>query len=578
MKTDLKKREYQKPLLWLWQVSARLKWAILALLLVQIALAAFGVWQAWILRDLVDRAVAHDGAGLRRYALLLLGAITAQLAGRAGLRFFREFSRSGLENRFKARLFRALLDKDYARVTAVHSEEWMNRLTSDTVVVAEGITEIVPDVVGMAVRLTAGLWSVLYLVRIFTWVMIPTGIALAAFTLFFRRRLKEMHKRIQESDGRLRVFLSEHLSSLLVVRSFVREEAVAARGEEAMADHRHRRMRRNTFSNLCNVGLGLLIQGTFFFSAVYCARGIYLGSMTYGTFTAVLDLIRQIQNPFGTLSNYVPKYFAMIASAERLMEAESYENDTDEPRKTREEVRAFYREKFQSLGLRSASFAYRPVRPAETAAAVPRPVVLTDLNVEIRRGDLVAVTGPSGCGKSTLLKLLMCLYPLDSGERYLTSTDGEEPLTAQWRRLFAYVPQGNQLMSGTIRQVVSFGDDSVGDEQLWAVLKAACADGFVSELPRKLDTVLGERGAGLSEGQMQRLAVARAVVSGHPILLLDEATSSLDEATERQMLANLRAMTDATVLIVTHRPQVLTICTREIRMGPGGLEVRELQP
>ena len=225
--------------------------------------------------------------------------------------------------------------------------------------------------------------------------------------------------------------------------------------------------------------------------------------------------------------------------------------------------------------LRDAGFTYRP--PAEESAAATRSVVLSHVNAEIRKGDAVAVTGPSGCGKSTLLKLLMCLYPLDSGERCLRTAGGEMPLTAVWRRLFAYVPQGNQLMSGTIRQVVSFEDDSVPEERIWAALRISCARDFVSELPRGLDTVLGERGAGLSEGQMQRLAVARAILSGHPVLLLDEATSSLDEATEREMLDNIRSMTDATVIIVTHRPQALAVCDREIRMGEDGLEIRDLK-
>ena len=171
----------------------------------------------------------------------------------------------------------------------------------------------------------------------------------------------------------------------------------------------------------------------------------------------------------------------------------------------------------------------------------------------------------------------MCLYPLDGGERYLTASKSEGeaaeyPLTAAWRGLFAYVPQGNQLMSGTIREIIAFGDPEAmkQEERLERALQISCADEFVAALEDGLDTRLGERGSGLSEGQMQRIAIARAVFSDRPILILDEATSSLDEATERKLLTNLRQMTDRTVLIITHRPAALQICDREVAMTEAG--------
>ena len=192
--------------------------------------------------------------------------------------------------------------------------------------------------------------------------------------------------------------------------------------------------------------------------------------------------------------------------------------------------------------------------------------VLVDVTASVHRGDFVALTGISGGGKSTILRLFLCLYPLDSGERILYTTDGPEPLTSAWRGLFAYVPQGNHLMTGTLREVICFGDEEKmkQEEKIREALKLACADEFVANLKDGLDTPLGERGSGLSEGQTQRIAIARAIFSEHPILILDEATSSLDGDTEQQLLKNLRAMTDKTVLIVTHRPAALDFCDRQI--------------
>lgn len=204
-------------------------------------------------------------------------------------------------------------------------------------------------------------------------------------------------------------------------------------------------------------------------------------------------------------------------------------------------------------------------------------VVLQDVSLTVRKGEYVVFTGPSGCGKSTLLKLLMCLYPLDSGQRFLSTKTGNQPLTPAWKSLFAYVPQGNQLLSGSIRSIVAFGDeDRAQDENaIYNALKIACADDFVRRLENGLDTVLGERGAGLSEGQMQRIAIARAVYSNHPILLLDEATSALDEATALRLLNNLRKMTDKTVILVTHRMNQTGFFDAELAFSKDGICVRE---
>ena len=187
-------------------------------------------------------------------------------------------------------------------------------------------------------------------------------------------------------------------------------------------------------------------------------------------------------------------------------------------------------------------------------------------------------TGMTGSGKSTLFKLLMSLYPLQEGEKLIVCQDGSQlPLDASFRRLFACVPQGNQLMAGTIREMVSFGETGSDDAGIWDALKTACAQDFVEALPQGLDTQVGEKGLGLSEGQLQRLAIARAIYTKRPILLLDEATSSLDEATEKALLENFKAMADRTILIVTHRPAALSICDREVHIDGNRVGVSDLK-
>ena len=265
-----------------------------------------------------------------------------------------------------------------------------------------------------------------------------------------------------------------------------------------------------------------------------------------------------LEAPLNSVASHVSMFYSMIASAERLLEVEKFREDMERQLVDSEEVRAYYEKEMVSFGLENADFAYEEGEDK---------VVLERFSMEVPKGAYVAFTGESGCGKSTTLKLLLNLYPLAGGRVYRKGSDGAlQSLDASWRGLFAYVPQGNHLISGPLRESLTFGasDEQVTEEQLWEALKVACAEQFVRELPEGLDTMLGERGCSLSEGQVPRLAVARALLSQRPVLLLDEATSALDGPTEEQLLKNLRAMTDRTVLIITHREAALNICDRRI--------------
>lgn len=564
---------------WISYVAGRKKLYIGILLLVQMVLGISSVLYAVILRDIIDEAVKKNRQGFFCYVAAFAGLVLFQILLRAINRFLEEYSRATMENSFKERLFSFLLSRDYASVSAVHSGEWMNRITSDTVVVADGLAQIIPGVAGMLVKMVGALVMIMILEPRFGYILIPGGILLIILTYGFRKVLKRLHKRVQEADGNLRVFLQESLGSMLVVRAFAKEEQTLNGALSRMEVHKKARMKKNHFSNICNVGFGGVMQGAYVLGAGFCGYGILMGTMSYGTLMAILQLISQIQSPFANITGYLPKYYAMLASAERLMEVEKYHGDIEMGQKNLKslwEIHMLYENYFNGITLEQAGFTYQP--PVKNAEAV-MPVVLTNVNIEIRKGDYVAFTGPSGCGKSTVLKLLMCLYPLDLGNRWIEITDGNRiPLTADYRRLFAYVPQGNHLMSGTIREIVAYSDKTAMQEEdkIWKALRIACAEDFVKELTLGLNTLLGERGLGLSEGQMQRIAIARALFSDNPVLMLDESTSALDEKTEEQLLYNLRAMTDKTVLIVTHRPAVLKICDKEIIFSEGKVQVKNL--
>ncbi len=560
---------------WLYAVPKKKKGYIAALMLVQSLNGASGVLYALFLRNIVDSAVAHNSTKFWTQVAFIIVLVIAQIAMRALIRWLNELSKSTFENIFKARLMKNILHKDFATVNAVHSGEWLNRLTNDTVVVADSYVEILPGLAGMVVKLISAVIMMIVLDWRFACILLPCGVLLLFFTYAFRRVLKKLHKNVQENDGKLRIYLQEHIGSLMMIRSFAAQEQTEGEALDKMQAHKSARMKRTRFSNLCNIGFGAAMNGMYLFGAVYCGYGILNDTISFGTMTAITQLIAQIQNPFASITGYLPKFYAMTASAERLMEIERFDDEEAKPLPL-EEVKAHYAEKLGSIALENACFTYYPnVESIDALTKDDQPTVLENISFQIQKGEYVAFTGHSGCGKSTALKLLMSIYRLDSGERLLICKDGSfQPLDSRWHRLFAYVPQGNQLMSGTIRDIVSFADKSQsGDEEKIAkALKIACADEFVGELEKGIDTLLGERGTGLSEGQMQRIAIARAIFSESPVLLLDEATSALDGQTEKQLLENLRSMTDKTVVIVTHRPAALEICDRVMKFSENGVE------
>ena len=555
-------------ILWINTSIGRHRYGVLLLALIQGALSLLSVSYAWLFRSLIDSAVGKDSAALRHAAFLLLGCMALQVVLRSAVRFLEENGRSGIENALKGRLFSCILGKEYASVTALHSGEWMNRLTSDTKVVADNMVQILPGLTGMLVRLTGAVFLLLLMQPQFAMVLVPGGILLILLTFIFRKVLKTLHKRIQEEDGRLRIFLTERLGSLMVLKAFGKEAAARREAGAYMDAHKAARMKRNHFSNICNIGFHIIMQGAYLLSAIYCAYGIYRGTVTFGTLTAILHLVSEIQSPFANISRFLPKYYAMLASAERLMEAEAFPDDLPEAGdavpagRSAAEIRQYYEKDLRALGFRDLCFAY----PDTENSAGTGTLAIRDCSLEIEKGQYIGILGASGCGKSTLLKLLMCFYPVSSGIRYLRDSHGEKTLDASWRGLFSYVPQGNHLMSGSIREAVAFGDTEgmQREEEIRKALYIACADSFIEDLPEGLDTVLGERGAGLSEGQLQRIAIARAVFSNRPVMLLDEATGSLDEETERTVLDRLKTLTDVTVLIVTHRKAALSITDRVI--------------
>ena len=551
-------KQKKTTLLWLCHILRRDLWRVGLLAIIQMAQGAAGVLFALALGNVVDAATAGSRDGFVHHLLLLCALVAGTITLRALHRYMDELTKARMETTLRGRIFSGLIRRSYADVTAVHTGEWLNRLTSDVSVVVSAATQILPGLSGMLVRLVGALVLLIAMIPQAVYVLLPAGIIQIVFSLVFRNKLKDFHRRTQQADGRVRAFMQERLANLLVVRAFAEEHTTDRLAGDRMNDLVATRMRRMRFVNLCFTALHTAMQAAHVFGIALCSYGILQGNMTYGTMSAILHLISQAEAPFTQISGYLPQYYSMIASGERLQEMENLPADGAETPLPPAETRRYYQQDFAALELEGVHFSY---------IADENETVLRDLSLTVRKGDYVAFTGESGCGKSTAMKLLLALYPPDSGNLWLLDERGEKtPLTAAWRSLFAYVPQGNGLFSGTIREAIAMADPArmQDDEAIRRALEIACADGFVDSLPNGLDTELGEQGAGLSEGQAQRLAIARAVLSDRPILLLDEATSALDGQTEERLLQNLHTMTDRTVLLITHRPAALEICDHRI--------------
>ena len=437
----MKKTGNRRTLTWMSDVAGQQKWGIAILSLIQFLLGISSVGYALILRRLIDVAVE----GLRRQffwsAVAFAGLVIFQIILRAISRFLVEHTKVSLSNKFKKRLFSSLMKKDYESVDGVHTAEWMTRMTSDAEIVADGAVSILPGLIGTTVKLVAALLMIMIFEPIFCYLIIPGGAILLIFTTSFRKVLKKMHKDVQEREGKLRVSVQEYLTSMLIVRAYGVEKMAEDEADAQMKAYRKVVIKRNHFSNICNMGFGLMVHGAYVLGAVICGYGILTGTMSYGTFTAVLQLIGQVQSPFANITGFFPRFYNMIASAERLMEAEDLEDGDKSKRVEAIKVTEAYKNALTSFGLAKAGFTYEP--PSEEER---KTVVLTDIDLEVKKGEYVAFVGPSGCGKSTTLKLFLGLYLLDNGERYVQFGEKKEALDISWQGLFAYVPQGNHLM------------------------------------------------------------------------------------------------------------------------------------
>ena len=550
------------PVFWILKRIRRRIPAVLLLMAAQVCHALFCVFFALGSRGVIDSAVAGEPRAFLQ-ACWKQGLIIAVILFCLTLmRHLRDRLSADLERDWKRQLLHGLLHGDYACVSGYHSGELLNRLNNDVSKVNEGVLSILPGFASMVTRLVAAVAVLGVLDARFTAVIAILGVLVVSATALMRRKLKELNKRVSEMDGKVSGFLQETMEKLLMVQAMDVSGQVEARADSLMGDRYAIQRKRKNVSLITNTGISLMYYGAGFAALCWCGWRLLNGAMTFGSLTAVIQLVNQVQNPFVSLSGVLPQYVAMTASAERLMELEEIQG---EPAPQGEEPRELYR-KLRSIDAEKLTFSY------------DRDVILKEAAFSLPKGAFAVITGPSGIGKSTLLKLLLGIFRPDSGGLTLNCGEKQIPLDRSTRRLFAYVPQGNLLLSGTLRENLTIVRPEASEEELRQALHVSAMEDFLPQLPMGLDTVLGESGAGLSEGQAQRLAIARAVLGGAPILLLDECTSALDADTEQKVLQRIKALPDRTCIAVTHRPAATSLSDWRLEVEGGKIHTWKSNP
>lgn len=513
------------------------------------ALSAFSfVALALITKKVMDIATGDTTGSLLKSGILLFAVIAIQILLSAAQSILNAYSNGKQTIAFRNYLFGMLCRKKYADISAYHSGDILNRFTSDIDTVVTSSVNIIPNVVSIATKIVAGIGTMLFMNPYIAAAVLLCGVTFPAIGRAINKRYKYMHKECQRTEGRTRAFLQECFENIVVIKTFISEAPFIKKLDSYMDDNFRLKIKRTSISVIANISLYALFTAGYYAVLLWGAGGLSGGTLTYGTLMAFLQLISQLRAPLQNVSGILPQYYSALASAERLMELEGA---ADEPFPAAAERLEKIKENFRTLEIKNLFFGYA----GES--------VLRDFSFCAKRGNITAITGESGSGKSTLFKLILGLYEPQSGSIAL---NGEIPLDASLRGLFAYVPQGNMVLSGTVRENITMNNRTVTDEQIERAARAAEIYDYITSLPDGFETHLAERGAGLSEGQIQRISIARALLTNAPILLLDEATSALDEETETRVLANIKSMTDKTVLFITHRNTSLKVCDRIVHV------------
>lgn len=533
---------------WLWKVWRGNRLQTILNASMGMATVVVSLAQVWAVKRAIDVASGSIEGSIYWAVALMGGLVLIDFAINISSVWIRNVLGVKAQNRMQQYMLDRILRSEWNGRERRHSGDVINRLESDVSNVVTFITETLPNTLSV-VLLFFGAFAYLFtldrLLAVITVALLPLFVVLSKV---YVRRMRHLTRQVRNSDSQVQSVLQETIQHRVLIKTLESDDAMVGKLESTQSQLRRNVIQRTRFSLLSNFILNFGFSLTYLIAFLWAAVRMSMHTLSFGGMTAYLQLVNRIQSPARNLSRIVPAFVSVFTAAERLMELE-------EP-PLEEQGDPIVVEAPCGVKLDDVSYGYNDGDGR----------VIDHLSFDFRPGTCTAILGETGAGKTTLIRLILALLRPQEGEISLYHVDGDgQQLSPRMRCNFVYVPQGNTLMSGTIRDNLLMGSPTATDDEMYDALHQACAD-FVSQLPDGLDTRCSESGAGLSEGQAQRIAIARALLRNRPVMLFDEATSALDIETERRLLANVLGSRQHTIIFITHRPAVVEYCDEVLRL------------
>lgn len=532
---------------WLWrawrgnQLQAILNAAI-GLLSVVVSLA-----QVWAVQHAIDVASGHAEGSIYWSVGMMALLVLCGFALRICSIWVRNILGIKAQNRMQQRMLDRILRSEWTGKESHHSGDVLNRLEQDVGTVVSFLTETIPNTISVVAMFVGAFLYLFSMDKVLAFVIVGIIPVFVLLSKLYIGQMRRLTRQVRDSDSKVQSVLQETIQHRMLIKTLESDSVMVDRLESTQSELRHRVVKRTAFSVVSNFILNAGFSVGYLIAFLWAALRMADQTLTFGGMTAFLQLVNRIQGPARDLTRLAPVFVGVFTAAERLMELE--ENPLEEqgdpiPLTAPCGVR-----------LEHITYAYDDGDSN----------VIEQLDFDFYPGSCTAVLGETGAGKTTLIRLILALLHPDEGKVILYNQQEQKELSPLMRCNFVYVPQGNTLMSGTIRDNLRLGKLNATEEEIKTALEMSCAS-FVMELPDGLDTVCTEAGGGLSEGQAQRISIARALLRNRPIMLFDEATSALDPETERQLLHNILSHHDKTVIFITHRPAVVDYCDQTLHL------------